>query len=115
MKTLNVLLRQLVKNVIVSSQLKKQINGINTDKQTVHWRNNQPPMAVLKSNTNHVQKDTVIVPYGGYTVIRFVADNPGWCTWLLHCHIKMHQLKGMAVVIKETNRIDDLRTMYVAM
>jgi len=91
--------------------VKKQINSINIDKQTVQWKNNQPPMAVLESNTNHVQKDTVIVPYGGYTVIRFVADNPGW--WLLHCHIEIHQLEDMAVVIKETNGIDDLLCLYV--
>lgn len=28
-------------------------------------------------------KDTVTVPDGGYTIVRFVADNPGY--WLLHC------------------------------
>jgi len=52
----------------------------------------------------HAQKDTVtvLVPYGGYTVIRFVVDNPGW--WLLHHHIEIHQLEGMAVVIKEAIR-----------
>ena len=46
-----------------------------------------------------VAKDTVIVPFGGYTVIRFIADNPGW--WLLHCHIEIHQLEGMATVVRE--------------
>ena len=30
-------------------------------------------------------KDTVTVPVGGYTVIRFLADNPG--TWMFHCHL----------------------------
>lgn len=30
-------------------------------------------------------KDTVTVPDGGYTIIRFLANNPGY--WLLHCHI----------------------------
>lgn len=26
---------------------------------------------------NPVQKDTILVPDGGYAVLRFVADNPG--------------------------------------
>jgi L-ascorbate oxidase len=28
-------------------------------------------------------KDTVTVPNGGYTIVRFYADNPG--IWLFHC------------------------------
>ncbi|XP_038052309.1 laccase-like [Patiria miniata] len=35
-------------------------------------------------------KDTVPVPDGGYVVIRFLADNPGW--WLFHCHVEIHFL-----------------------
>ncbi|XP_078000277.1 uncharacterized protein LOC144452935 isoform X1 [Glandiceps talaboti] len=46
-------------------------------------------------------KDTVIVPVGGYVVIRFVADNPGW--WFVHCHIEIHQVEGMALMLKEGN------------
>lgn len=46
-----------------------------------------------------VQKDTVIVLAGGYVVIAIVADDPGY--WFLHCHIEMHQLEGMAVIIQE--------------
>ena len=45
------------------------------------------------------EKDTVIVPVGGYVVIRFRADNPGW--WFLHCHIEPHQLEGMSMVVRE--------------
>ena len=44
-------------------------------------------------------KDTVMVPYGGYVVVYFKADNPGY--WFLHCHIEVHQLEGMGVVIRE--------------
>ena len=63
----------------------------------VHWRDcranfgsgiQEPP-----------EKDTVIVPVGGYVVIRFRADNPGW--WFLHCHIEPHQLEGMSMVVRE--------------
>lgn len=43
-------------------------------------------------------KDTVTVPDGGYTIIRFVADNPGY--WLFHCHIEFHAEIGMALVFK---------------
>lgn len=43
-------------------------------------------------------KDTITVPDGGFTIIRFVADNPGW--WLFHCHIEFHIEVGMALVFK---------------
>ena len=46
-----------------------------------------------------MRKDTVIVPSGGYVVVEFIADNPGY--WFLHCHIEPHQLEGMAAVINE--------------
>lgn len=48
--------------------------------------------------SNSVKKDTVTVPDGGYTIIRFYADNPG--IWLMHCHIDFHAEVGMAVIIK---------------
>lgn len=63
--------------------------------QDVRWRNDVAPTPEGK----FAIKDTVIVPYGGYTTIRFVADNPGW--WFFHCHIEVHQLEGMAAIIKE--------------
>lgn len=44
------------------------------------------------------QKDTVTVPDGGYTIIRFKADNPGM--WLLHCHIEFHVEIGMGLLIQ---------------
>ena len=47
-----------------------------------------------------VRKDTVIVPAGGYVVINFLSDNPGY--WFLHCHIEVHQLEGMAIIVDET-------------
>ncbi|GBP81803.1 Laccase-11 [Eumeta japonica] len=43
-------------------------------------------------------KDTVTVPDGGYTIIRFKADNPGY--WLFHCHLEFHVEIGMALVFK---------------
>ena len=46
-----------------------------------------------------IRKDTVMVPAGGYVVVAFRADNPGY--WFLHCHIEVHQLEGMGVLIEE--------------
>jgi hypothetical protein len=48
--------------------------------------------------TNSIAKDTVTVPDGGYTIIRFYADNPG--IWIMHCHIDFHAELGMAVLLK---------------
>jgi len=66
-----------------------------TKNQTVRYTNNKSPPLYK----NCAEKDTVIVPFGGYTTIRFQVDNPGW--WFFHCHIEIHQLEGMAAVIKE--------------
>ncbi|EFX81872.1 hypothetical protein DAPPUDRAFT_49503, partial [Daphnia pulex] len=43
-------------------------------------------------------KDTVAIPDGGYTAIRFLATNPGY--WLLHCHLEFHAEVGMGVIFK---------------
>ena len=65
------------------------------------WRNRTPPdvLSLDKVNESAIQKDTVLLPAGGYVVIAFQADNPGY--WFLHCHIEVHQLEGMAIIIKE--------------
>ncbi|NP_001155158.1 venom laccase precursor [Nasonia vitripennis] len=43
-------------------------------------------------------KDTVMVPSGGYTILRFHANNPGY--WFFHCHFEMHADIGMALIFK---------------
>ncbi|OWF35519.1 L-ascorbate oxidase [Mizuhopecten yessoensis] len=45
-------------------------------------------------------KDTIIVPSGGYVVVRIRADNPG--LWIMHCHVELHSIYGMAMVINES-------------
>ena len=50
-------------------------------------------------NKTAIRKDTVIVPAGGYVVIAFQADNPGY--WFMHCHMEAHQLEGMAIIVQE--------------
>ncbi|KAH8334541.1 hypothetical protein KR059_011251, partial [Drosophila kikkawai] len=57
---------------------------------------------LLKRNlVNPPVKDTVTIPDGGYTIIRFEASNPGY--WLFHCHIEFHAEIGMALVFKVGN------------
>ena len=70
------------------------------------WRNGMQPSGVANATetggrlkNNLIRKDTVIVPAGGYVVVAFLADNPGY--WFLHCHIEVHQLEGMGVLIEE--------------
>ena len=60
------------------------------------WLNGNVPDLELQKP---IRKDTIIVPSGGYVVIRIVADNPG--VWFLHCHIELHANDGMAMYINE--------------
>ena len=75
-----------------------------------NWRDGIPSdVKVAMSSSGRlidtaVRKDTVIVPAGGYVAIAFVADNPGY--WFLHCHIEVHQLEGMAVIIQEYDEVE---------
>ncbi|KAE8796858.1 L-ascorbate oxidase precursor, putative,expressed [Hordeum vulgare] len=46
-------------------------------------------------------RNTVIVPGGGWTVIRFVANNPGM--WFMHCHLDAHLPLGLAMVFEVLN------------
>ncbi|MPC44193.1 Laccase-4 [Portunus trituberculatus] len=51
-----------------------------------------------------VEKDTVNIPHGGYTIVRFTADNPGW--WAMHCHLVDHSEMGMVGVLHVGTRED---------
>ncbi|KAB5547626.1 hypothetical protein DKX38_011032 [Salix brachista] len=48
-----------------------------------------------------VERNTVGVPTGGWTAIRFRADNPG--VWFMHCHLELHTGWGLktAFVVEE--------------
>ena len=61
------------------------------------WADTFEPEFSIDEKT--VRKDTVMVPAGGYVVINFISDNPGW--WLLHCHVEIHQLQGMTLIVNE--------------
>ena len=69
------------------------------------WREGKQPSGLANATESGgrlkndlILKDTVIVPAGGYVVVAFLADNPGY--WFLHCHIEVHQLEGMGVLIE---------------
>ena len=62
------------------------------------WFGNKIPGLNLK---NPPRKDTLIIPTGGYAVIRIKTDNPG--KWFLHCHVEEHMLDGMAMIINEAS------------
>ena len=68
-------------------------------KQELRWRDLIPPESLDTQNRRLPRKDTMIVPFGGYAVMRFIVDNPGW--WMVHCHIQLDQTVGMAAVIRE--------------
>ena len=63
----------------------------------MHWTNYTETANTFETSAGPLQ-DTVLIPYGGYTVVRILTDNPGF--WLMHCHHMMHALEGMDVVIK---------------
>ncbi|XP_047146962.1 laccase-4-like [Vigna umbellata] len=50
-----------------------------------------------------VERNTVGLPAGGWTAIRFRADNPG--VWFMHCHLEVHTTWGlkMAFLVENGN------------
>ncbi|KAG6436618.1 hypothetical protein SASPL_101519 [Salvia splendens] len=54
-------------------------------------------------------RNTASVPVGGWTVIRFLADNPG--VWLMHCHLDVHIGWGLATAFLVDNGVGELETL----
>ncbi|KAJ9548518.1 hypothetical protein OSB04_021061 [Centaurea solstitialis] len=48
-----------------------------------------------------VERNTVGVPTGGWTAIRFKADNPG--VWFMHCHLEVHTTWGLKMAFVVDN------------
>jgi len=49
---------------------------------------------------NYVQRDTVTTGgFGGTTIIRFIANNPG--VQAMHCHIDWHMTTGLMALLEE--------------
>ena len=43
----------------------------------MHWRNYTNTASTFDASIGGPIQDTVLVPYGGYTVVRIQTDNPG--------------------------------------
>ncbi|XP_047332965.1 laccase-5-like [Impatiens glandulifera] len=54
-------------------------------------------------------RNTASLPVGGWTVIRFVADNPG--AWIMHCHLDAHISWGLAMVFIVENGVGESQTL----
>ncbi|XP_051146650.1 laccase-11-like [Andrographis paniculata] len=50
------------------------------------------------------ERNTVGVPTGGWTAIRFRADNPG--VWFMHCHLELHTGWGLKMAFVVENGPD---------
>jgi FtsP/CotA-like multicopper oxidase with cupredoxin domain len=61
-----------------------------------HTWNNRPNVTF---NPLMPKKDTIIIPTGGYILVRVERNNPG--AWFLHCHLAPHQEQGMSIVIAD--------------
>ena len=59
---------------------------------------NYPEVSRTFNLNNPPSQDVVLLPYGGYTVVRIRTSNPG--NWFLHCHQTIHLLEGMAAVVR---------------
>lgn len=55
------------------------------------------------------RRNTVVVPGGGWSVIRFLANNPG--AWFMHCHLDIHLTWGLAMVFVVDNGVGELQTL----
>ncbi|KAJ6814577.1 laccase-25-like precursor [Iris pallida] len=54
-------------------------------------------------------RNTIAVPTGGWSVIRFKANNPGM--WFMHCHLDVHLSWGMAMAFEVENGPDAASTL----
>ncbi|KAJ8303182.1 hypothetical protein KUTeg_019578 [Tegillarca granosa] len=63
---------------------------------------------IRRKLTRAVRKDTVTVPDGGFTILRFQATNPGF--WLFHCHIAFHMEMGMGMLFQVGEPEDMVKT-----
>jgi iron transport multicopper oxidase len=56
-----------------------------------------PPFT--ESQANPMRRDTIQIPGGGSSTLRFRADNAG--AWFIHCHIDWHLSSGLAAILIE--------------
>ncbi|KAK5142357.1 hypothetical protein LTR04_002261 [Oleoguttula sp. CCFEE 6159] len=69
-------------------------NGHNGSANALGYTGNTATMPAVP-----MRRDTWLIAPNGYTVIRFIADNPG--VWFLHCHMDWHAEVGLAMTLVE--------------
>ncbi|XP_063438660.1 uncharacterized protein LOC134719600 [Mytilus trossulus] len=77
--------------------------NMNSSCNNARWRNsswNDYNKIPGINTVDPLRKDTIVVPYGGYVIIRIEARNPG--VWFMHCHIDKHMVEGMALMLNES-------------
>ncbi|XP_072989036.1 laccase-6 [Typha latifolia] len=67
------------------------------------------PMTARLNLVDPPYMNTIAVPVGGWTAIRFVADNPG--VWFMHCHLEIHISWGLAMAFIVKNGNGPLETL----
>jgi iron transport multicopper oxidase len=96
------------------------VNNYDTGAHVIHIHGHQPQLvarvagevdsgtitsqAIYDGNasgfpTTPIRRDSWLLAEAGYTVIRFIADNPG--VWTIHCHMEWHVAAGMTATIIE--------------
>ncbi|KAJ3099865.1 hypothetical protein HDU96_010538 [Phlyctochytrium bullatum] len=67
-----------------------------------------PNNVTVTNPENPMRRDVVVVPGGGYAILRFRADNPG--IWLFHCHIEWHLEAGLVMTfIEAPDRLNTIK------
>jgi len=75
-----------------------------------NWTNYQENIWPSKSGVeNALRRDTLTVPSYSWSLIRFVADNPG--LWAIHCHIAWHMEAGL--LMQFMSRADMIKAMQI--
>ncbi|XP_034950594.1 laccase-1-like isoform X2 [Chelonus insularis] len=74
------------------------LSGVNITAANKKWALELHRRKYPSTNKQPPTKDTLAVASGGYTIVRFIADNPGW--WLYHCHFLPHLYNGMSLVFQ---------------
>lgn len=67
------------------------------------WISNPNSIPGIKLS-NPPRKDTIIVPSGGFVIIRFKASNPG--PWFFHSQVNLHTTYGLGMVLYVGNISD---------
>nr|GMD52998.1 laccase-12-like [Ipomoea batatas] len=78
--------------------LAEGFGNFNPQKDTAKFNLVNPPL-----------RNTASVPVNGWTVIRFVADNPG--VWIMHCHLDVHITWGLATAFIVENGVTELEAL----